>query len=297
LDRFGAGIAFEYLNSEESVKLVDCGIAFVVGETIKVIEPLSQEVVVSVIGKYYVEHTKLLLNHHYGYLASIIRNDKTNQAKGLIWQHLILSALINTEEDTVEKFFRRFTGDTQLKPWATFANFKVVSTGKIKLLEVKYNKNFKDEIEVLEAMINGEIDNFILEPSNLMRPDGIYLKRIHGGNNFFSIQVSCKILESKLSGKGKDEDRRSTDFTKLYQKIDDTGSAAPLLQARLYDMLKPYNHIGSLRIHCILPGITGENTSCSVSGNDLILYINKTNLEEFLGEELARSVLDLLEYQ
>ena len=292
---------FEYLKTDESVKLVDCGIAFIVGSTIKVIEPLSQEVVISVLGKYYAKHTTLLLEHHYNDLVGIIRNDKADQAKGLIWQHLIMSALIGTEY-TVEKFLSRFTGDTFPTSWATSACFNIDSAGKIGLLELKYKRKFRDEIDVLEAMIKGEIDNFMLEPSNLMRPDGIYLK-MHGNNKweFFSIQVSCKILASNLSGKDTDADFRSTDFTKLYQKQDDTGSAVPHMQEKLHNMLKPFKHIGSLRIHCILPGITEPSNEkygkCGVKGNDIVLYIDGTNLEEFLGVELTRSVLNLLDHQ
>lgn len=104
-------------------------------------------------------------------------------------------------------------------------------------------------------------------------------------------------MASSLNGKDKDTNFKSTDFTKLYQKKEDTGSAAPHMQEKLHNMLKSFNHIGSLRIHFILPGITNEYGKFGVDENDIILYIDKTNLAEFLGEQLACSVLDLLEYQ
>jgi hypothetical protein len=129
----------------------------------------------------------------------------------------------------------------------------------------------------------------MLDPSTIMRPDGVYI-----GNNIFKVDdywtllISAKIHQAPISGIG--VDKRTTDWKYLYfENSEDENThriKKHIIRGRLDKICNKYNHLGSLRIHFILPSLAkskdnSDRGGCRVEGKDIIMYIDQNLLMNY----------------
>lgn len=93
--------------------------------------------------------------------------------------------------------------------------------------------------------------------------------------------ISAKFLGDNMYGQEIDDDKNSTDWNKAYQTKKGGETKNKVLLNQLKEVCKSYNHISSLHIHFILPGLA------MAKGDDVIMYIDGSMLEKDFPSEIA----------
>ncbi|CAG8587821.1 1995_t:CDS:10 [Rhizophagus irregularis] len=259
---FFDGYVSESEIDDYSAKLVDCGIASLKSDKDKIFwqvkEPLAIEVVKAV-----------LFSRH----------------------HLVIGRLMDFNNKTVFEFVNEIYGYDQLylPNWTKKAIIDIESYGNVQMFS-QLDVKLKDDVDVIKSLLYESIfSKYMLVPGHLVRPDGIYISKLNI-DTYWTLLISTKMYTSKLSGKGVDDDKNSTDWSLLYHKKNGEVTCKNLKE-RLDDVRQDFTCQGSLRIHFILPGVAQERTSnqssrsnrggCFTENNDVIMYIDEKLLERY----------------
>ncbi|CAB5160896.1 unnamed protein product [Rhizophagus irregularis] len=268
---FFDGYVSESEIDDYSAKLVDCGIASLKSDKDKIFwqvkEPLAIEVVKAVLFS------------------------RSNTSKGIIWQYLVIGRLMDFNNKTVFEFVNEIYGYDQpyLPNWTKKAIIDIESYGNVQMFS-QLDVKLKDDVDVIKSLLYESIfSKYMLVPGHLVRPDGIYISKLNI-DTYWTLLISTKMYTSKLSGKGVDDDKNSTDWSLLYHKKNGEVTCKNLKE-RLDDVRQDFTCQGSLRIHFILPGVAQERTSnqssrsnrggCFTENNDVIMYIDEKLLERY----------------
>jgi hypothetical protein len=143
--------------------------------------------------------------------------------------------------------------------------------------------------------------------SNIMCPDVIAVCGI-SSDCFFSVLISSE-LNNHQGFLSQDiiSDLYSTAWNQVYHKkpkiaektfTTEINPKTQNVQAMWDEVLIKHGtmkHIGSLRIHFLLPHIQGYEAPklCRVEGNDVIIYIDKSNAELFFDEATCQMLAEL----
>ncbi|CAB5374936.1 unnamed protein product [Rhizophagus irregularis] len=238
---FFDGYVSESEIDDYSAKLVDCGIASLKSDKDKIFwqvkEPLAIEVVKAVLFS------------------------RSNTSKGIIWQYLVIGRLMDFNNKTVFEFVNEIYGYDQLylPNWTKKAIIDIESYGNVQMFS-QLDVKLKDDVDVIKSLLYESIfSKYMLVPGHLVRPDGIYISKLNI-DTYWTLLISTKMYTSKLSGKGVDDDKNSTDWSLLYHKKNGEVTCKNLKE-RLDDVRQDFTCQGSLRIHFILPGVAQERTS------------------------------------
>ncbi|EXX58839.1 hypothetical protein GLOIN_2v261012 [Rhizophagus irregularis DAOM 181602=DAOM 197198] len=192
---------------------------------------------------------------------------------------------------TVFEFVNEIYGYDQLylPNWTKKAIIDIESYGNVQMFS-QLDVKLKDDVDVIKSLLYESIfSKYMLVPGHLVRPDGIYISKLNI-DTYWTLLISTKMYTSKLSGKGVDDDKNSTDWSLLYHKKNGEVTCKNLKE-RLDDVRQDFTCQGSLRIHFILPGVAQERTSnqssrsnrggCFTENNDVIMYIDEKLLERY----------------
>ena len=287
---------------DESSKLVDCGIALLKKSNSKkyvvVNEPLAIETVNNVLALKYNRPTDALIKKLFAELEKSIFAadfDKSNTSKGIAWQYLVLGKLMDFNDKTVFDFVNGiYSNSPRLPDWTKSAIINIKSYGNLKILSWIDNtlENVKDDVDVIQKFLQGLIQNYVLVPSQKMRPDGIYISKLNM-SKYWTLLISAKVYTENLSGEKVEMDKRSTNWDLTYYQKDGTK-----LKEKFNNVCRNYEHCGSLRIHFIFPGVASSYISnrggCHVEGNDVIMYIDKTLLNRYFPEDYVNYLKKIL---
>ena len=167
-----------------------------------------------------------------------------------------------------------------------FATFNVKSFWDADMLSLQCGESYKDDVDIIALWLaSPEYREYILQPANIMRPDGLHIGLIdgHHPSRYWTLLLSAKFHSDPMSGQDTiNQDKNSTDWRLAYytKKLETTFCN---MVDKLEGVRKYYVHCGSLRIHFILPGLASSNDGldrggCRVEGDDVIMYIDKTML-------------------
>ncbi|PKK74160.1 hypothetical protein RhiirC2_307428 [Rhizophagus irregularis] len=162
---------------------------------------------------------------------------------------------------TVFEFVNEIYGYDQLylPNWTKKAIIDIESYGNVQMFS-QLDVKLKDDVDVIKSLLYESIfSKYMLVPGHLVRPDGIYISKLNI-DTYWTLLISTKMYTSKLSGKGVDDDKNSTDWSLLYHKKNGEVTCKNLKE-RLDDVRQDFTCQGSLRIHFILPGVAQERTS------------------------------------
>jgi hypothetical protein len=102
----------------------------------------------------------------------------------------------------------------------------------------------------------------LAKPSSLMRPDGLMLSRTENRipQAFWTLAISAKLWSVPFPTEQVQADLFSTDVTKFYYKKDgkSVSRTAQNKQAAWQTLLTQFNHVGSLRLHILLPYVANQ---------------------------------------
>ena len=219
--------------------------------------------------------------------------DKSNTAKGLVWQYLVLARLIDFKGETVYDFVNKFyNNQTQLPDWIKDAIINIESYGNKTILSMLDNalKDVKDDVDVIEKLLWGSTKNKLLVPSQAMCPDGLLIGKC-GINKYWTLLTSEKFLSKNLSGRDIEANLRSTDWKLVYYQVNGEKVNCHKLKEKLDIVCKEFVHCGSIRVHFIYPGVASGRGGCHIEGNDVILYIDK----KLLGRYFEKTYVNFLE--
>eukprot|EP01125_Pyxidicula_operculata_P014642 TRINITY_DN4898_c1_g1_i1.p2 TRINITY_DN4898_c1_g1~~TRINITY_DN4898_c1_g1_i1.p2 ORF type:complete len:215 (-),score=31.09 TRINITY_DN4898_c1_g1_i1:31-675(-) len=205
------------------------------------------------------------------------------------------------ENPTVADFARKFgigEADLERVPWAKHARINIPSIGS--LHDFKFNKEYQALEDFLSKMKNGGTDTsspMYIKLDHMMRPDALHFKQINE-NEYFSILLSAKFFNDRGVPSSKAiSDLHSTNFNKVY--YDSNGDSVNDKKRKDHDLWQSvlqqyssFNHVGSLRLHILLPHVQGSQPQCRVEGEDIILYVNSTNLETIFDKD-AQNLLSI----
>ncbi|GJJ78316.1 hypothetical protein EMPS_10675 [Entomortierella parvispora] len=304
--RFFGGSARLGEVNDDMTRLVNCGIAFVEtspnGLFIKVDELLAVRTVVSALSHKYFQPSETLILNLFKKLA--LSTKALDTSKGKAWEYLIMSRLLDYNGKSVSDLVHIFYNDNQIKRakdqarpkilvraalpgWTRDATFKVSSFGDADLFSQMYNVSHEDDVDIIDFLIgNPARRNYILQPANIMRPDGVYIGSINGRplNQYWTLLFSAKFFSASMSGSQTIEyDRNSTKWALAYHTKTGIVSSQKLVD-KLRQLDRFSDHQGSLRIHFVLPGLASstdgsDRGGCRVEGDDVVMYIDKTMLD------------------
>ncbi len=225
----------------------------------------------------------------------------TPRAQGEVGEDIVGRGLVSlsNSELTVADFARKFLPTRQLPEWSNTAKIKLNRWG----LPIQYG--CEDLASFLEKAAGKDafFCNALVSPSTTARPDGVAVCPITD-SSFFSVLFSSKLMSEPMREKDIESDRLSTELSKLFflrngKCQDKNGDEVNVRQrARCTAALSHLGiHVGSLRVHCILPraGKKGVELSC-VQGNDIILYISEDNLPILFDSDTADALVQVLEH-
>eukprot|EP01125_Pyxidicula_operculata_P003919 TRINITY_DN1549_c0_g1_i5.p1 TRINITY_DN1549_c0_g1~~TRINITY_DN1549_c0_g1_i5.p1 ORF type:complete len:304 (+),score=33.27 TRINITY_DN1549_c0_g1_i5:2252-3163(+) len=297
------------MNSDD-IDLVEVGLASLRQITpeknlcrIKINEPLSIEVI-----------KELLLEGHNA-MKDIVSYlmDKCQGDEGLSkvhFEYLVVCCLkwVTVKNPTVAEFARKFgisDSDLEQVPWTKRAHITIPSIASL------HSLGYRKEPEVLEDFLSkmekntntettttGTSSPIFVRLDHMMRPDALQLKQI-SDTEYYSILLSTKLyngdgVPSHLVSK----DLNSTDFKKLYYNTNgETVNNKKKEDHEWWQSILQHHpnckHVGSLRVHILLPRIQGYNQPQSrVEGEDVILYVNSSNLGTIFDID-AQKLLDI----
>ncbi|KAF9201189.1 hypothetical protein BGZ49_008578 [Haplosporangium sp. Z 27] len=265
--RFFGGLARLDAFDDDGVRLIDCGIASLKqtpdAKFIQVEEPLAVEVVNTILGLHYPRPTDTLLNILFDKLKA--RTNASDTSKGKAWEYLILGRLLDYTGIKVDELIHIFYNDIQilnenldivaLPKWTHTATFTMKSFGNASMFSHLHPSSSKDDVDVISSMlVDPALRSFILQPSDVMRPDGVYIGVIQNNvRQYWTLLMSAKFYGKSMSSDDAImDDKNSTDWSRVYCKKNGEANASNLI-SRLDDVREGYGHSGSLRIHFILP--------------------------------------------
>ena len=219
-----------------------------------IFEPLSVDVINSVLKDY--SPLKELTNQ-LQHIMDIYEFSST--AKGPAFEVLALGSLCYFSKQhpsvTVAEFAQHFLPpNTVLPEWSHKAAFY------ISRIAAPADVQLKDEIQYAQHALSGSnrVQGLLLSrPSNAMRPDGFQLSLLEN-NNYWGLVASAKLYGEPVSQV--EEDLCSTDLSKAYYLKNGTGVNPKAAKKRKeWDaVICRYNHVGSLRIHILLPSAASQ---------------------------------------
>ncbi|GJJ78300.1 hypothetical protein EMPS_10659 [Entomortierella parvispora] len=302
---FGGSVPLGEVNDDRT-RLVNCGIAFVKtspnGLFIKVDELVAVRTVISALSpRYFQPSTTLILNL---FTKLALSTKALDTSKGKAWEYLIMSRLLDYDGKRVSDLVHIFYSDNEimrvkdqarpkilvqaaLPGWMRDATFKVSSFGDANLCNQMYNVPHEDDVDIIDFLIRDPARrNYILQPANIMRPDGVYIGSINGRplNQYWTLLFSAKFFSAPMSGSNTiEDDRNSTKWALAYHAKTGIVSSQKLVD-KLLQLNRFSDHQGSLRIHFVLPGLASstdgsDRGGCRVEGDDVVMYIDETMLE------------------
>jgi len=211
-----------------------------------------------------------------------------------------------TQKTTVAEFAKKFgltEEDLTTVPWTKRAHMEIPSIGSISDLNFEhvsnalenFLSNMKTEKEIVRSPLFIKLDH-------LMRPDALSLVQI-SQTEYFSILLSTKLYNPSVPSVKAKNDQSSTDLYRVYCQIDGNIHPKKKKDRDTWDSLllkySNFQHVGSLRVHVLLPRIQESKTSdkdpklkSHVLGNDVVLYVELSNSSILFNEE-ARKLLAL----
>lgn len=192
-----------------------------------------------------------------------------------------------------------------LPQWTSQAVFNVASYGDADMFTLLSGFPHEDDVDVIDKLLeDANIRTYILQPANIMRPDGLYIGRLHNqpSRQYWTLLFSAKFYNTLMSSQQIiDEDRASTDWSLAYHTRKGNVKAIDLV-TKLQGLQGYSAHRGSLRIHFVLPGLAASKNGSprggiQVEDNDVIMYIDRSMLEELfqLVPNIADGLNELLE--
>lgn len=146
----------------------------------------------------------------------------------------------------------------------------------------------EDDVDVIDFLLGDPTHrNYILQPADTMRPDGLYIGCINGhpSRHYWTLLFSAKLYNTAMSRpRTIEEDKNSTKWALAYHTKEGDVKSHQLVDK--LEGLQGYDgHQDSLRTHFVLPGLASSNDGsdrggCRVEGNDVVMYIDKTMLEK-----------------
>jgi hypothetical protein len=240
---------------------------------------LSQEVVVEVVEDKFQTVVPALQ------LLRAARDPRTEQ--GGVGEDLLGVALVEISSSnlSVADFARPFLPCNVEPPtWSKTAKLKLDRWGSLS----QYGCD--DLADFIGKVAEAKTNNDIVSPTPAARPDGVAFCPITP-STYFTVLFSSKLYSKNMSSKQLAPDLLSTELDKLYfltngLSTDKHGREMNLSARRRCFAARNRlgTHLGSLRIHCILPGVQGKKATelSHVEGNDIIVYIDKVNLDRIL---------------
>jgi hypothetical protein len=307
--QFFGGYVSRYEVDDRERKLIDSGIAHLLENNKKSLvidEPLAVEVVKTVFLPIYRKPDEALLQK----LTAELKRKATNvsdTSKGHTWQYLAQAKLMSFNGSTVADFVHTIYDDdnifeiggirkTNLPEWTNKAIINIKSYGNLEKLSWqlrdKFGK-FKDDVEFIVMLLGNPTNReYMLDPNIIMRPDGVYIgNNIDHNDDYWTLLISAKMYGSPLSGKGVNNDKRTTEWKYVYYEDSESENTHQikkyLIKRRLDTVRYKYIHQGSIRIHFILPGLaeskykSEDRGGCRVEGNDIIMYIDQNLLNKY----------------
>ncbi|KAF9084833.1 hypothetical protein BGX27_003693 [Mortierella sp. AM989] len=290
-------------------RLVDCDVAFLTttpdGMFVHVEELLAIRTVNLVLGLKYTRPTETLIRSLFKKLtASTLAQDTS---KGKAWEYLVLAALLSYNGTMVTEFVRKFYSDPRivLPQWTSQAVLNVESYGDADMFTLQSGFSHEDDIDAIDKLLDdANSRTYILQPANIMRPDGLYIGRLYNqpARQYWTLLFSAKFYNTPMSTqKTIDEDRASTDWSLAYHTKKGKVKATNLV-TKLQGLQGYSAHRGSLRIHFVLPGLAASKDGSprggiQVEDNDVLMYIDRSMLEELfqLIPNIAEDLNELLE--
>ncbi|CAG8470689.1 11402_t:CDS:2 [Funneliformis mosseae] len=269
---------------DRSRRLIDSGIARLVENDKKsmvIDELITVDVVKTVLLPKFIRPDESLLQK----LTAELKRNATkisDTSKGATWQYLAQAGLMRFNEKSVADFVHTIYDyeifeiggikKTNLPEWANKAIINIKSYGDLDKLSWQFQDKINDDVDFISLLLESPKDRkYMLEPSAVMRPDGVYIGNniSDSGDDYWTLLISAKIYGIPLSGKGVDIDKRTTDWRYVYYDNSEDGNTHQIkkhiIRGRLDTICDKYKHQGSLRIHFILPDLA-ENTYKSDRG-------------------------------
>eukprot|EP00027_Filamoeba_sp_ATCC50430_P018626 CAMPEP_0168569186 /NCGR_PEP_ID=MMETSP0413-20121227/15995_1 /TAXON_ID=136452 /ORGANISM="Filamoeba nolandi, Strain NC-AS-23-1" /LENGTH=527 /DNA_ID=CAMNT_0008601609 /DNA_START=53 /DNA_END=1635 /DNA_ORIENTATION=+ len=201
----------------------------------------------------------------------------------------VLKSTTDKTFGTVADFAKTYgLEENTLPSWTKEAKLQFPSVAKL------HHLGFPNEPTFLDFTLDTISSNpsycspLVHDVSHFMRPDVIAIGGINS-SHFFSVMISSKLYNEKgFPSDDIEPDFLSTDWNRVYHKkpeqkgiteINDKVKHTRALWDEVLMKHKTLQHVGSLRIHIILPHIQANAASelCKVEGNDVIIYIDKRN--------------------
>lgn len=266
-------------------------------------EPIAIRVVNNVLGRRFSKPSLVLLNHLFDKLLT--KSNASDTSKGKAWEYLILGRLLDYNEKSIQEFICSFYNEGQvcdsdfnivsLPAWTHNAILKVSSYGNAEMFSRQQNSDsVMDDVDVIHKLLLSPDDRrFILQPCNIMRPDGLYIGEVDQvPRRYWTLLFSAKFFSSSMSSdKTIGEDLTSTDWDRAFY-TKDGGTKFSGLIAKLNNARSHFDHIGSLRIHFILPGLSSSSEGhrrggCTVDGTEIVMYIDQSMIDNLFDSSPA----------
>jgi hypothetical protein len=254
----GGRLTFE-LDSKLKEELVNIGIATLKQQdnkqAIVIDEPLSIEAITGVLLLHppLAETTQDLMKicTKYGYRS----------VEGFGLERLVFRALHRlAAEDkglTVGKFAKKFMPKTQMPPW-TITRFKVNDFVPLERLNVKNEAEYAKLSLIREPRLEGMI---VYNTSTLMGPDAFYL-HLENTAQYWSMACTTKLHTPRITEEEFKSAVVSTDHSKYFYTPDGEKvhpRAVDTHKEWIKSLKHPYYwHLGSLRLHILLPEIADK---------------------------------------
>jgi hypothetical protein len=306
--QFFGGYVTRHEVDDREIKLIDSGIAHLLENnkrSLVIDEPLAVEVVKTVLLPIYKKPGEALLQK----LTAELKRKATNvsdTSKGHTWQYLAQAKLMSLNCRTVADFVHTIYDDdifeiggirkTNLPEWTNKAIINIKSYGDLEKLSWqlrdKFGK-FEDDVEFIEMLLGNPTNRkYMLDPSIIMRPDGVYIgNNIYHNDDYWTLLFSAKMYGSSFSGKDINHDKRTTEWKYAYYEDGESENTHQIkkhvIKGRLDTVRNKYIHQGSIRIHFILPGLakskykSEDRGGCRVEGDDVIMYIDQNLLNKY----------------
>lgn len=121
-----------------------------------------------------------------------------------------------------------------------------------------------------------------------MRSDiiGILIK----GYFVYLVVVAIKFYSALTHEKNKSNETSSDDRRCFLKVVSGKNDSAENYQKQFENLLYPQRTKGMLRIHLVIPGVQGGTPKTCVEGEDVLVYIDVTNVDSFFTKIFLRMV-------
>jgi len=263
-------------------------------------EPLSIRVVLEILQSKGIFAPDIILDNALKMIFNALQQFRTNcSEKEKFAEFLTVTQLLQSNGKSLGELevLKANIINEMIPKWMFDIMFQITKTGTARQLG-----NFTDDLEVIEAIKSGKLENVFLLPEKSMRPDGLWLH--FQGGLWYAVVLGQKINSNiflKQDTVATFEDcNRSTNLRLVYYQID--GSEINVKDKheifhRLTDEAfrnDPSKLGGILRIHLLLPSVVSScSTELKVDGKQVWLYITKENVSSLFPDDITLEALSL----